>query len=358
MKIGIYDSGIGGLSVLHRALKKMPEAEFIYYADTKHVPYGEKTREQIKGYVEEVLNFLIAKEVDAIVIACNTATSVATKEFRGEFAVPIVGMEPAVKRALKLYQDMQKRILVTATPVTIAGEKLHSLLEKVDTEHEVDLAPLPKLVRFAEAGRFQDPEVDEYLKKLGDMPKLARYHFDVGTLYYKHKGKQQPKVFCFYDKRADADAKRLIMPDGFAGTNLLKYEMRLNGRLPQQIGVPEVQASTLSESEFYRLLVRKWQAHYFSISKLNQLKTEVMSEIKTVSDAFDVLVARLISQSDQSQITAFLEELKDAKVFDDRKCYTRLKKKIIEVVNKAGVSISDEDIRELDDEIKNVGAYV
>ena len=130
MKIGIYDSGIGGLSVLHRALKKMPEAEFIYYADTKHVPYGEKTREQIKGYVEEVLNFLIAKEVDAIVIACNTATSVATKEFRGEFAVPIVGMEPAVKRALKLYQDMQKRILVTATPVTIAGEKLHSLLEK------------------------------------------------------------------------------------------------------------------------------------------------------------------------------------------------------------------------------------
>ena len=63
MKIGIYDSGIGGLSVLHRALKKMPEAEFIYYADTKHVPYGEKTREQIKGYVEEVLNFLIAKEV-------------------------------------------------------------------------------------------------------------------------------------------------------------------------------------------------------------------------------------------------------------------------------------------------------
>ena len=164
MKIGIYDSGIGGLSVLHRALKKMPEAEFIYYADTKHVPYGEKTREQIKGYVEEVLNFLIAKEVDAIVIACNTATSVATKEFRGEFAVPIVGMEPAVKRALKLYQDMQKRILVTATPVTIAGEKLHSLLEKVDTEHEVDLAPLPKLVRFAEAGRFQDPEVDKYLK--------------------------------------------------------------------------------------------------------------------------------------------------------------------------------------------------
>ena len=83
-----------------------------------------------------------------------------------------------------------------------------------------------------------------------------------------------------------------------------------------------------------------------------------MSEIKTVSDAFDVLMARLISQSDQSQIVGFLEELKDAKVFDDRKNYSRLKKKILEVANKASVSISDEDIKELDDEIKNAGAYV
>ena len=200
--------------------------------------------------------------------------------------------------------------------------------------------------------------VDEYLKKLGDMPKLARYHFDVGTLYYKHKGKQQPKVFCFYDKRADADAKGLIMPDGFTDANLLKYEMRLNGRLPQQMGVPEVTASTLSESGFYRLMVKRYQDSYFAISKLNQVKTGVMSEIKTVSDAFDVLVARLINQSDQTQIAAFLEELKEAKVFEDRKSYTRLKKKIQEVAAKAGVTVSDELMKELDDEIRNVGAYV
>ena len=97
MKIGIFDSGIGGLSVLHHAMKQMPDAEFIYYADEEHVPYGEKTVEQIKGYIEEILDFLIGKGVDAIVIACNTATSVATKEFRAGYPVPIVGMEPAVK---------------------------------------------------------------------------------------------------------------------------------------------------------------------------------------------------------------------------------------------------------------------
>lgn len=196
MKIGIYDSGIGGLSVLHRALKKMPEAEFLYYADTKHVPYGEKTREQIKGYVEEVLQFLIGQNVDAIVIACNTATSVATKEFRGKFPVPIVGMEPAVKRALKLYQDTGKRILVAATPVTIAGEKLHNLLDRVDTGHEVDLLSLPKLVRFAEAGRFDDPAVDTYLEESLKDFSLNQYAAVVlGCTHFNYFKKSFRKIF-------------------------------------------------------------------------------------------------------------------------------------------------------------------
>lgn len=165
MKIGIFDSGIGGLSVLHRARKMIPDAQFLYYADEKHVPYGEKSEEEIKGFVEEILNFLIAQGVDAIVIACNTATSVATKEFREQFPVPIVGMEPAVKKAVERFRDTDKRILVAATPVTIAGDKLQNLLERVDTAQEVDLLPLPMLVRFAEKGDFENPEIDEYLKK-------------------------------------------------------------------------------------------------------------------------------------------------------------------------------------------------
>ena len=170
MKIGIYDSGIGGLSVLHRALKKMPEAEFIYYADTKHVPYGEKTREQIKGYVEEVLNFLIAKEVDAIVIACNTATSVATKEFRGEFAVPIVGMEPAVKRALKLYQDMQKRILAQCTDarVNVVVEGLFAKYPTVEALAEADVNNIEEIVRPCGLGKSKARDISACMKMLRD----------------------------------------------------------------------------------------------------------------------------------------------------------------------------------------------
>ena len=107
MKIGIFDSGMGGLSVLHRALRMIPEADFLYYADEEHVPYGEKTREQVRGYIDEIIAFMIKKQVDAIVIACNTATSVATKEYRSQFPLPIVGMEPAVKKAVEDKADVK-----------------------------------------------------------------------------------------------------------------------------------------------------------------------------------------------------------------------------------------------------------
>ena len=200
--------------------------------------------------------------------------------------------------------------------------------------------------------------IPEYLAKFGDMPRLRRYHFEPSTLYYKGTGKQQPKVFAFYDKIADAIAKGMQYPDDMQGANLLKYEMRLKGRLPYQLGVPEVTASTLYDLSFYRMIVKRYQDSYFSISKQNQIRTNVMSEIKTPTDAFNVLVARLISQTDKTQIEGFLNELKEAAVFDDRKNYSRLKKKIQEVATKANITISDELMRELDDEVKNCGAYV
>lgn len=201
-------------------------------------------------------------------------------------------------------------------------------------------------------------QVQEYLAKLGDMPRLGRYHFEPSTLYYKGTGKQQPKVFAFYDKIADAKNKGAIYPNNLNGANLLRYEMRLNGRLPHQLRVPEVKASTLYQTPFYKMMVKRYQDSYFSITKLNQIKTNVMSEIKTVSDAFNVFVARLISQTDQTQIGGFLDELKEAAVFEDRKNYSRLKRKIQEVSAKANITMSDELVKELDNEITNCGAYV
>lgn len=199
--------------------------------------------------------------------------------------------------------------------------------------------------------------VQEYLKKLGSMPRLQRYNFEPSTLYYKGRGKQQPKVFALYDKIADAKAKGMSFPDDMTKANMLRYEMRLKGRLAQQLHLQQVTASTLTDTAFYRMLLKRYQDSYFTISKQNQVKVNAMCEIKTVTDAFNVFVARLISQADPDQIGGFLEELKADGVFEDGKYYSRLKKKIQDVATKSNFVVSDELIKELDNEVKNCGAY-
>ena len=203
-------------------------------------------------------------------------------------------------------------------------------------------------------------KVSAYLAKLGEMSRLQRYNFNADTLYYKGSGKVQPRVYTFYDKLADCKAKHLPYPIDFEDKNLLRYEMRLKGRLAYQLGVPEVKASTLYDRQFYRELVRRYQDSYFSISKINELNPNAMKEIKNVSDAFNIFVARLLSQTEQpqSQIDTFINEIRAAGVFEDKKYYTRLKDKLNEIVTKDNITISNELIKELDDAIKNCGAYV
>lgn len=172
MKIAFFDSGMGGLSVLHHAMKVLPHEQFIFFADEDNVPYGTKTRQQVFEYVSEAFRFLMSKDVKAIVVACNTATSVAVKELRHQYTIPIIGMEPAAKKALD--EDKQReRILVIATPITVKGRKIKDLIEKYDTENLVDLLALPELVTFAEKMDFSSPAVEAYLKQ-----QLAPYDFE------------------------------------------------------------------------------------------------------------------------------------------------------------------------------------
>ena len=212
-------------------------------------------------------------------------------------------------------------------------------------------------LEFGKAFIMANP-VECYLSRLGDMDRMLRIHLEKGTLYYKPRGRTQSRVIAFYDKIADACAKGMEIPRGFDNANMLKYELRFNGKLTQRLNVPYVDASTLSEERFYRSMVRRYQETYFSISKANQISRNDMSEIKSMNDAYETFVARLMANSGEEQITAFMDELKEAKVFEDRKYYTRLKKKIQKIAAKAGSSVPDELSKELDDEIRNVGAYV
>ncbi|MFV0635571.1 glutamate racemase [Mitsuokella sp. WILCCON 0060] len=163
MKIAFFDSGIGGLSVLHHAMRVLPHEQFVFYADEDHVPYGVKTKEEVRGFVKEAFDFLVTCGVKAIVVACNTATSVAVREMRHLYDIPIIGMEPAAKKALDL--DGEHRVLVAATPITVKGKKMQILIERFDKDHLVDLLPLPRLVEFAEREEFNSQAVHDYLSE-------------------------------------------------------------------------------------------------------------------------------------------------------------------------------------------------
>lgn len=162
MHIGFFDSGVGGLTVLHEAMKFLRRADFLYYADTSHVPYGTKTTAQVRDYVFQATEFMLECGIDVMVVACNTATSVAIEELRAKYDVPIIGMEPAVKPAVENHKD--KRILVTATDLTLGEDKLKQLITRLDCGDIIDLLPLPGLVTLAEKAEFDDTVVQSYLQ--------------------------------------------------------------------------------------------------------------------------------------------------------------------------------------------------
>ncbi|MGG7048105.1 MULTISPECIES: glutamate racemase [unclassified Campylobacter] len=173
MKIGFFDSGIGGLSVMNEAIKQLGGNEFLFFADKKNVPYGNKTSEQVVKFSLDAVGFLIEQGAEAVVVACNTATSAAITQLRANFNEPIIGMEPALKRAVDLNDG--KKTLVIATPITIAGQKLHDLIQKTNANEIVDLLALPKLVEFAENFEFDSEQVREYLKEKLSKFELKNY---------------------------------------------------------------------------------------------------------------------------------------------------------------------------------------
>lgn len=229
MKIGIFDSGIGGLTVLHQALRSLPREDYIYYADTDHVPYGTKTREEIIQYVDKAVDFLIGKGVKVVVIACNTATSAAADYVRNKYGLPILGMEPAIKPAVA--GSNGKRVMMIATPVTVREEKLRNLLMQVDDNHRVDLLALPDLVRFAEEGWFEEASVEQYLRQ-----ELAPYELTdyssliLGCTHFNYFKDTYRRIF----------PKEVAFIDGSAGTvNHLKRILEERKQLEKNHGFVE-----------------------------------------------------------------------------------------------------------------------
>lgn len=158
--IGVFDSGVGGIGTLAEMMHLLPRESFLFYGDSAHAPYGTKNRTEVLGYVQGVVQELLDRRVKAVVIACNTATSVAAADLRATYQLPIIGMEPALKPAHELRHG--GAILVLATPMTLRLEKFRLLMARYG-EGAVPL-PCPGLMELVEQEAFD--QAKRYLTEL------------------------------------------------------------------------------------------------------------------------------------------------------------------------------------------------
>ena len=186
MKIGFYDSGLGGIKTL-KDIIDMGLAEEIYFlADEKNKPYGTKSVEEVRKIARENVKRLIDLGCKIIVVACNTATSVAIEDLRKEFPnIDIIGTEPAVKLAVS--ENLHKKVLIIATTVTVNGEKLHKLIISLEASQKIELLPADKLVTLIEDENFlHNPnEPNNNIEKLIKPYDLESYsHIILGCTHF------------------------------------------------------------------------------------------------------------------------------------------------------------------------------
>ena len=155
--IGIFDSGIGGLSVWREIAAQLPHEDTLYFADQIHIPYGPRTLEEIRSFSETITRFLLARDCKLIVVACNAASAAALKHLRVTFTdVQFVGMEPAVKPAAETTHTGVVGVL--ATPATFQGELFASVVERFANGVKLIKQVCPGLVEQVEAGRLDTPD--------------------------------------------------------------------------------------------------------------------------------------------------------------------------------------------------------
>lgn len=161
--VGVFDSGVGGLSVLEHIHRQLPGETLIYVADSAWMPYGSLSGDAVRQRCRIISRFLIGQGAKALVVACNTATAAAIEMLRSEFALPIIGMEPAVKPAV---QATRAGVIgVLATSGTLASEKFSRLVKRFDSHAEVVFQPGEGLVELVEAGDLSGAKTRSLLEK-------------------------------------------------------------------------------------------------------------------------------------------------------------------------------------------------
>ena len=162
LPIGVFDSGMGGISVLGELLRELPGENFLYFGDSANAPYGSRSTEEIRRLTVDNAQMLFDRGLKALVVACNTATSAAIEDLRSKYPDRvIIGIEPALKPAVTAFPG--GKILVMATEATLREKKFAALLQQYESVCEIRKCPCPELVAFVERGELDSPALHEVL---------------------------------------------------------------------------------------------------------------------------------------------------------------------------------------------------
>ena len=249
--IAVFDSGLGGISVLRELVRQMPHEHFLYFGDSINAPYGSRSTEEVRTLVLERIGALMERGLKAVVVACNTATSAAIDELRSQYPdTVIVGIEPALKLAAE--HCPEGRIIVMATKVTLREKKFMRLMEQYGASRDIVPLPCPELVRFVEKGLLDGPEVEDYLRSIlpSDLCKeasaivLGCTHFPFLKPAIRHV--TGPSVR-FFDGSAgtSAQTRRLLSERG-----LLRQTGSLSVTLENSLATQEILALSAKLLEF------------------------------------------------------------------------------------------------------------
>ena len=227
--IGVFDSGVGGISTLAALTRELPGEDFCYFGDTKNAPHGTKSTDEVVHLVQNVVDYLMGKDIKALVIACNTATGAAAATLRSWMKIPVIGMEPALKPAEEAWHG--GRILVMATPLTLRQEKFHSLMQRFGA-HAIPQA-CPGLMELVEAE--DEAGSAKYLEQLFGAWDLNQ--IDAVVLGCTHYVFLKPVI-----RKMLPD--RILITDGNGGTSRQLHRVLKERGLLRQAGEGSVQLET------------------------------------------------------------------------------------------------------------------
>lgn len=167
--IGVFDSGVGGLTVVKQVMKTLPKEDIVYFGDTARLPYGTKSKAAVTRFSRQIVKFLLTKEVKAIIIACNTASSNSLEQLREEFDVPLFGVvEPGVEEALRSTRN--KKVGIIGTAGTIRSHAYENKIYMADETIQVFAKPCPLFVSLVEEGWTENQvarlTAEAYLREL------------------------------------------------------------------------------------------------------------------------------------------------------------------------------------------------